>query len=164
MKPKKQNALTRLTPEGMAKDLYAGFRLSELTQIVSDVFEGLVMDMYGHFDKARYGYAERDKMIIMRGIKMAKQAANIFHSVNSYIYKHAENEEKNMLMDFSDHINDMLLPFYPFGAQDPKKVEEYKRSFCDCMDLLVERNPVEDEQYAELHRRTFEAFKRLGKV
>lgn len=159
------NILTNhLTPDGMAKDLYAGFRLSELAQIVSDVFEGLVNDMYGHFDKAKYGYRQHDKMMILRGINYARQAASIFKSVNRYIYNEAGGDEKNALMDFSDHINDMLLPFYPFGVQNPDKVKEYKKSFSECMKKLVSRNPVEDEQYEEMKRRTYEAFKRLGKA
>lgn len=153
-----------LTPEGMAKDLYAGFKLSELTQIVCDVFEGLVNDMYGHFDKAKYGYRQYDKMMILRGINYARQAASIFKSVNRYIYKEAGETEKNALMDFSDHINDMLLPFYPFGAQNPDKVKEYKKSFSECMKKLVSRNSVENEQYAEMKQRTLDAFKRLGKA
>ena len=67
-----------LTAEKIAKDMYAGFRLAELTQIMSDVFEGLVRDMYGHFDRALYAYKQDDKRRINLAIQQARNAAATF--------------------------------------------------------------------------------------
>ena len=152
-----------LTAEKMAKDMYAGFRLAELTQIMSDVYEGLVRDMYGHFDRALYAYKQDDKRRICLAIKQAKNAAGAFKAINRYTYHKAKEGKQEMLLAFSDHINDMILPFYPFGVQNPEKVKEYKKSFSDCLKRLVSLNETENKQYAEILSMCKDGFKKIGR-
>lgn len=152
-----------LTAEKMAKDMYAGFRLAELTQIMSDVYEGLVRDMYGHFDRALYAYKQDDKRRINLAIQQARNAAATFKAINRYTYHTAKEDEQEMLFAFSDFINDMILPFYPFGVQNPDKVKEYKKSFSDCMKRLVSLNETENKQYAEILSMCKDGFEKIGR-